>query len=212
VEYKIARHPEILHDEGWERPLGLARVEIKVPRPDTFQTGEASEDERETFGGEDAEQQQEDRLNEELLEDFEEEAEEPEISDADKIQWEELYASEVKYLRFCYYDGYRWWDQWQVTGENPLPQLVMVTIGFDEHAPFEEARGRDKRNEEFCECLNREPPDCEPLTPSQYSSVVRVTQSDPLFRSRVARESQSLLEELGEGGEEDEAPGEEGGR
>jgi len=212
VEYKIARHPEILSgDGGWERPLGLARVEIRVPRPDTFQTGEAFEEERKTFGDEEAEEELEQQLDEQLLEDFEDEEGEPEITDAQKIQWEELYAPEIKYLRFCYYDGYQWWDTWEVVGENPLPQLVMITLGFDEHAPFEEARGKDKRNEEFCECLNREPPDCEPLTSTEYSSVVRVTQADPLFRSRVSRESQAFLEDQQAEEEEEEENGDQEG-
>ena len=39
TEYWIARHPEILHEDGWERALGLARVEHRIPRPDSAQTG-----------------------------------------------------------------------------------------------------------------------------------------------------------------------------
>ncbi len=45
VEYKIARHPEILDDEGYEFALGLARVEIPIPRPLPVKTPEQLEDE-----------------------------------------------------------------------------------------------------------------------------------------------------------------------
>ena len=45
---------------------------------------------------------------------------------------------------------------------------------------------------------------CEPLAPDQLSTVVRLPQSDPLFRSRIARETQSFMEELGEGSDEEE--------
>jgi hypothetical protein len=120
------------------------------------------------------------------------------------IQWDELYAPEIRYLRFCYFDGSGWWDTWDVTGENPLPQLVMVTIGFTPRPPFGEDLGlEDRVNDEFCECLLDEALDCIPLADDQFSMVVRVSQADPLFRSRVSRETQALMEELaGEGDEE----------
>ena len=83
-----------------------------------------------------------------------------------------------------------------MSGENPLPQLVQVTIGFEMHPPCGEDFGQDKTNEEFCECLNKDPVDCEPLPKDQYSTVVRVTGADPLFRSRVSRESQSVIDQM----------------
>ena len=46
VEYKIARHPEILDDDGYELALGLARVEINVPRKDSAESGAAFKDKR----------------------------------------------------------------------------------------------------------------------------------------------------------------------
>lgn len=202
TEYKIARHPDILdEEEGYEVPLGLARVEISVPRPDSAQTGEAFENEERVVGaGKGVEAFAEALLEEELFGD------EKGDEDADlgpEIDWEELYAPEIRYLRFCYFDGNTWWDDWDITGENPLPQLVMVTIGFEEHAPFGEEFGRSA-NEEFCECLGEDPVDCEPLPADQYTTVVRVPQADPLFRSRISREAQAAMERLHEGGEEEE--------
>lgn len=206
VEYKIARHPDIVHDDGWMRALGLARVEHRLPRPDSLQTGQAREEIIQGGGraddlalAQDPSQEQEEVLG------VEEEGNVRGVQAGfDEIQWEELYSDQIKYMRFCYYDGNSWWDDWQVTGENPLPQLVMITLGFVEHPSLEESRGRDEINEEFCECLNRDPPDCEPLAPDQYSTVVRIMQADPLFRSRVTRESQAIADQLSSGGDEGE--------
>lgn len=206
VEYSIARHPEILDEEGgWELPLGLARKEVLMPRPGSLGSGDLTDPDRDTFGSDDDVplDPDEEAFLRELERDEEGGAGKRIGRDAD-IQWEELYAPEIRYMRLCYYDGHSWWDTWDVQGENPLPQMVMVTMGFEPHAPLEGVRGQDKPNEEFCECLNREPPDCEPLDPDQYTEVVRVAQADPLFRSRVTRETQSVLEDLSEGEDDEE--------
>jgi hypothetical protein len=81
-----------------------------------------------------------------------------------------------------------------------------VTIGFVGHPPFGEERGVKVVNEEFCECQNEDPVECEPLAEDQFSAVVRVPQADPLFRSRISRETQALVEELSE--EDEESDGE----
>lgn len=208
VEYKIVRHPEILDpEEGYEYPLGLARVEIPIPRPDSAERGDTEEG-----GG--------DRLNPTDLEemaartgiDVNELLEEQRLLDSEEagdvdlgpdIRWDELYAPELRYLRFCYYDGHQWWDKWDVSGESPLPQLVSITVGFDPHAPFGEEKGLDETNKEYCTCMNEDPVDCEPLADDQYSTVVRLPQSDALFRSRITREAQGLVEELGGADEEE---------
>lgn len=201
VEYKIARHPEILHPDGYELPLGIARVEIPVPRPDSYQTGEGRENDRMVVGGEEGAAEAEAALlDEQLLR----EADAQGIDFSTEVHWEELYAPELKYLRFCYYDGNRWWDDWDIKGENPLPQMVMVTVGFEPLPPFDD-EFLDRDLEEFCTCMNQDPVDCLPLPPDQYSMIVRVTQSDPLFRSRITRETQDFLQRAGN---EQEAEGE----
>jgi len=174
VEYSIARHPEILDEEGgWELPLGLARKETLIPRPGSLGSGDLTDPDQQTFGGEQDVQLDPDgeAFMRELERDEPGGAGDRVGRDAD-IQWEELYAPEIRYMRLCYYDGQTWWDTWDVQGENPLPQMVMVTMGFEPHAPLEGVQGQDKPNEEFCECLNREPPDCEPLLPDQYSEEI----------------------------------------
>ena len=210
VEYKIARHPEVFHKDGYEYPLGLARVEIMIPRPDRTPKAEGKENEQGTADGEGEQASDDvdkpptrvsrsDRLDGILRGDLgplDDEEDRGDASLGPEIQWEELYAPEIRYLRLCYYDGHKWWDSWDVTGENPLPQLVMVTIGFEPHSECGEEFGLDEENEEFCECLNKDPIDCEPLPEDQFSTVVRVTQADPLFRSRVNRETQAMVQEL----------------
>lgn len=206
LEYKIARHPDILHEDGYELPLGLARVELLRPRADSAQTGEAFNDKRiRVESAPAAKQPDEAALDEEF---FGQRAggELPGEGGAGlppEIAWEELYAPEFLYLRFCYYDGHTWWDSWELEGDNPLPQLVMITLGFEPHPPFDDEQ-LPKELEEFCTCMNEDPVDCEPLPADQYSRVVRVPQADPLFRSRIGRETQSLTEKLSGGESTDE--------
>ena len=205
VEYSIVRHPEIKHEDGWERSLGLARIERRIPRA----VAAVYEDEEEGQEGEAA--LEELSFGDFFMDDEDEDERSPDLGP--DIEWQELYAPEIHYLRFCYYDGHTWWDDWKVNSENPMPQMVMITIGFEEHPPADNDFGLDEINEEFCECLGRDPVDCEPLQKDQYTTVVRVAQSDPLFRSRVNRETQAILDELqsGEGVDEGEDTTEGGG-
>jgi len=203
VEYKIARHPDIEHPDGYPEALGLARVEHRIPRPDSAQTGEAFEDEEVILPPVDGNEDGNGQTDEDYADAAEErrlfkDEEESQAALGPDINWEELYSKEIRFLRFCYYDGARWWDDWDVAGESPLPQLVQVTIGFESHPPFDDKFGfRDEEAERFCTCLNEDPVDCLPLPEDQYTMTVRVPQADPLFRSRVAKETQSLLQEVG---------------
>ena len=194
VQYKIARHPDILHDDGYEMPLGLARVEVLVPRAEIPGAAKTNPTKQPAEGSPDGAAPPAEVLLDELF--AEDGTGDKNVSLGPDINWEELYAPEIRFIRFCYYDGYKWWDDWQVVGENPLPQLVQITIGFDSHPPCGEEFGQDKANEEFCECLNKDPVDCKPLPKDQFSTMVRVTGADPLFRSRVSRESQSVIERM----------------
>lgn len=209
VEYKIVRHPEIEHPDGYEFPLGLARVEIRVPRP--AQTVEEDGEGDGEDGDAALDPENIDMVDINALIDGGDQEGRSGTGGATlgpEIQWDELYAPEIRYLRFCFYDGTKWWDTWDVSGDTPLPQLVMVTVGFEPQPPFGETQlGLGETNEEFCTCLNEDPVDCEPLAPDQLSTVVRLPQSDPLFRSRIARETQSFMEELGEGSDEEEGEG-----
>ncbi len=205
VEYHIVRHPEIQHEDGWALPLGMARVEGLTPRPE--QPLPSAGDERETPPPEERDPPPDDELfgDDSFGDEFFGEGDAATLGAGldPFINWDELYAPEIRYLRFCYYDGKKWWDRWEVQSDNPLPQLVQVTIGFTEEPSLDEdVLLDDKINEEFCTCLNEEPVDCEPLARDKFSIVIRVPQADPLFRSRVNRETQALTEDLLSGGDE----------
>ena len=43
----------------------------------------------------------------------------------------DLWAPELGYLEFRYFDGVEWSTSWDVTEGNPLPQLIQITVGFD---------------------------------------------------------------------------------
>ncbi len=194
VEYHIARHPDVLDPEqGYEYPLGLARVEQRIPRPE--QPGVPPADEliqQDETGKITLNQAAMDSMLGGSTTDKKENLE-------TEVNWQELYSQEIRYLRFCYYDGKSWWDDWHINGENPLPQLILATIGFEAHPPCGEEFGQDEYNIEFCTCLNRDPPDCRPLHSDQISMTIRVTHADPLFRSRVSREGQNMAEQAASG-------------
>ena len=214
VTYKIVRHPEVQTDEGWDYPLGLSRVEKlvdRVPGADgddlftDFTTG-YEEDTGEDSGLEDLTGGLEDLEGDTGIElgiggDLAEGDEEVDAAQTlEDIDWEELYCEEIVYLRFCYFDGLRWWDEWDISGDNPLPQIVQVTVGRIPRAPFGEDMGYDKEVEEFCTCQNEDTDDCEPLAADLTQITVRIPQADQFFRSRVARETQALIEEAAEAG------------
>ena len=204
IQYKTARHPDILHEDGYKASLGLARVEQLIPRPETplDSAGDGAADAAaEGEGAPPDETQLTDALLDELFGSVESEEN---ASAGPDINWEELYSPDIHILRFCYYDGYSWWDDWTIFGDNPLPQLIQVTIGFGERAPVGEEQGVERINEEFCTCMNQDPVECRPLLPDQFTAVVRVPGADPLFRSRVAREGQALVEEKAK--EKDKTP------
>jgi prepilin-type N-terminal cleavage/methylation domain-containing protein len=201
IEYKIARHPEIKHDDGYELPLGMARVELTVPRKDSAETGKAFEEQDmagpKEYGTEEEESEvpEEEPVDDASFIDSLDQQDELEVED--EIHFQELYAPEIRFLRFCYYDGNKWWDKWDVGGENPLPQLIQVTIGYEPQTPFGQEFQMEEEIEEFCTCMNEDPIDCELLPGDQYTIVVRLEQADLFFRSRVARESKAFIDNLG---------------
>lgn len=111
--------------------------------------------------------------------------------DAAAASKRELYAPEIKYLDYAYFDGAKWWQEWKVP---TLPQMIRVTIGF---VPGEPPDGEEVEivDDDF---LNR-PEDFDPLPADQYSMVVRIEQADVFFGSRVTREASSFSESMGAG-------------
>ncbi|MEE9295864.1 MAG: hypothetical protein V3W34_13005 [Phycisphaerae bacterium] len=94
----------------------------------------------------------------------------------------ELYAPEIKFIEFFYHDGSRWWDSWEITQGNALPQMVMITVGYEPELPEDE-------NIEIIEDILEDEDDIEPLPADRYLTVVRVPQADSLFLGpRIQRE------------------------
>jgi type II secretory pathway pseudopilin PulG len=104
---------------------------------------------------------------------------------------EELYAPEIKYLEFLYFDGARWWDEWRLMGPNSLPAMIRITIGFVPELPPDE-----QFDLEDDETLNN-PDLLEPLPPDRYTMLVRLRQSDVFSRQRLMREMSAFGEEAG---------------
>jgi type II secretory pathway pseudopilin PulG len=96
----------------------------------------------------------------------------------------DLWAHELGYLEFRYFDGAQWTTQWNVTQGNALPHLVQVTVGFDSLTK-DELEDRDLQQypieqEEFY--LGPDKPN-----PDRYSLIVRIPAADQAFSSRLSR-------------------------
>lgn len=114
--------------------------------------------------------------------------------DAEASYKEELYAPEIKFLEVYYFDGARWWDKWELTQGNTLPQMIQVTVGFIPELP--DAEKIDVVDEDF---LKNED-DLEPLAEDRYSVMVRLPQADLFFGSRMSREASAQSEAAATGG------------
>jgi hypothetical protein len=110
----------------------------------------------------------------------------------------DLLAPEMKYLRFRYFDGIDWWDDWQASGQagggtstpstgggagnQALPLAVEVTVGYAELPPEEEK----DFNLENDTGLTPSVPD--PYSPAAFSAVFRLLQADEsLLQSRSGK-------------------------
>lgn len=114
--------------------------------------------------------------------------------DAEASYKEELYAPEIKFLEVLYFDGARWWDRWELTQGNTLPQMIQVTVGFIPELPDEEEL--DVVDEDFLKSEE----DLEPLPEDRYSVMVRLPQADLFFGSRMSREASAASEAAAAGG------------
>jgi hypothetical protein len=121
----------------------------------------------------------------------------------------DLWAPELGYLEFRYFDGVEWSTSWNVAEGNPLPQLIQITVGFDS-LTREALEDQD---------LQTYPLDQFPLGPdvpniNRYSMMVRLPAADAMFTSRI-QNMNTQLEELytfvqpqgGTGGSKNEGTG-----
>jgi len=117
---------------------------------------------------------------------LDEELDEEELEGAKR----ELYAPEIKYVEFFYHDGNKWWESWEITSGNSLPQMVMVTIGYEPELP-------DDEEIEIIKDILEDEEDIEPLPEDRFMVIIRIPQADSFFGSRIQREA-SAFAELGE--------------
>ncbi|MCG8408760.1 MAG: type II secretion system protein GspJ [Phycisphaerales bacterium] len=107
----------------------------------------------------------------------------------------DLLAPEIRYLRFRYFDGVEWVDDWVIATEpegslgNSLPQAVEITVGYIELLPPEEEDEQDDEEKEEGEFTDSEltPSRPEPYSRETYTVTVRLPQADSFFGSRMMR-------------------------
>lgn len=109
----------------------------------------------------------------------------------------DLLSSELRYLRFRFFDGVEWVDIWQPPPGgmgNSLPQAVEITVGYEPVAP------EDPTKLNFDE-VDAQPSKPEPFDAQRYTMVVRLNQADTFFGSRLMRASRRAgSSAAGEGG------------
>lgn len=98
---------------------------------------------------------------------------------------EDLFAPEIQFLRFWYFDGRDWVKEWRGTEGNSLPQAVRVTIGFDKVPPEEEERMLADEDKTL---------DLEELEPNpwRHAVIVHLPGTSSFFGSRLTRIMASL--------------------
>lgn len=103
---------------------------------------------------------------------------------------EELYAPEIKFLEFRYFDGAAWWHTWELERGNSLPQMVRITIGFTPDP--DTLDGEEDAIELIEEIFESDEDDVEPMPADRFAIFVRLVQGDTFFGSRVSRAAASF--------------------
>ncbi len=158
IRYYIAWDEDNLTEDGDPRALGLVRRESKTYLRDAIITSEEAEESAE------------------------------EVDEVQMAFKEELYAPEIRFLELKYFDGANWWDDWELTQGNSLPQLVRITIGFVPEIP--ESEDMDIVEDDFLE----DDDEIDPLPGDRYTILVRPEQADVFFGSRMSREVSAFSE------------------
>jgi hypothetical protein len=105
----------------------------------------------------------------------------------------DLISEELKYVRFRYFDGVDWTDQWDIGetagGGNSLPQAVEITVGYRALKPPEEEEDGDEveASEDEMNASDLLPALPEPYATDTYTITVRLHQADSFFGSRLMR-------------------------
>ncbi len=107
----------------------------------------------------------------------------------------DLWSHELGYLEFRYFDGVEWSTTWDLTEGNSLPQLIQVTVGY-QNVTMEEWEDTDLQTYPISEY----PLGDELEHPDRYSMIIRIPAADKFFGSRVQRVGKQFAEQLGVGG------------
>ena len=177
VQYYIGRHDDIEDEEGYPLALGLIRKETR-----TLHAGRNGGDSDEEGGADEI------RFDEDEFDDLDDE----EIEELTTVK-EELYAPQIKFLKFHYFDGARWWADWDIQGANTLPQIVRITVGFEARPPAD-----DEFAEQEDDLFLEDPEEQDRLPEGEYTTFVRVLQSDIFFGSRITRTAIDLAQQAEE--------------
>ena len=157
VRYFIAWDEDIVDEEGIPLALGLVRQELKTLRQAVVVSGDVDE--------------------------VEVEDEDEDVERSFRLQ---LYAPEIKYLEFRYFDGADWHRDWAITQGNALPQMIRVTLGYETQMPEDLEVGFEDEDFEFEE---------DEIFPRRsYTAYVRLMQADTFFGSRITRAAFDLAE------------------
>lgn len=105
-----------------------------------------------------------------------------------------LWAPEMGYLEFRYFDGIEWTTTWDITAGNSLPQMIQLTVGFDS---ISEDEGEDRDLDEFP--IDQPETALGPDRPNinRYRAMIRLPAADRFYGSRVQRVGQDLTEQFG---------------
>ncbi|MCK4343274.1 MAG: hypothetical protein KAY37_16290 [Phycisphaerae bacterium] len=119
----------------------------------------------------------------------------------------DLWAPELGYLEFRYFDGVEWSTTWNVSQGNRLPHLVQITVGFDS------LLREDLEDQDLHEYpIDEYPLGPEESNPDRFTTIVRLPAADEMFSARLNRlsdEVEEIYEFGGLPGEEGEGEGEE---
>jgi prepilin-type N-terminal cleavage/methylation domain-containing protein len=104
----------------------------------------------------------------------------------------DVWAPELDYLEFRYFDGVQWRTDWTFTEGNALPQMIQITVGYDQISmyEYEDFDLDDFPVEEYP--LGPE----EPHNPDRFSVLIRMPTADRFFNSRLQTLGDSLAEQF----------------
>jgi prepilin-type N-terminal cleavage/methylation domain-containing protein len=94
-----------------------------------------------------------------------------------------VWAEQIHYLGFRYFDGVDWVTTWTGGPGNSLPQAVKIMVGFDPVTEDELAAEEEREKAEMLGETVEEPP----LPAGRYAMVVRLRQADTFLGSRLIR-------------------------